>query len=94
MFNYHQIESDVSPITWPQRLANVSKALWSLTARPAVHTTATATTAAEKPVLLTLRASLPADRTDVVCLAMAGELTRHTYTSLIEKGKPLPQAVE
>ncbi|MCE7982291.1 MAG: hypothetical protein DYG89_13935 [Caldilinea sp. CFX5] len=83
------IASNISPaqataIPWPQRFATALKTLWGIARPAATPTTMVETAAADKPVLLALQASLPAGRTDVVCLAVAGELTRHTYTSLIE----------
>lgn len=85
----HRISSsvsptDASPIAWPQHLTNAVKALWRIALRPSSGAITAATVAVDKPVLLTLRASLPADRADVLCLTVEGTLSYHTYTLLIE----------
>ena len=88
MFN---IASNLSPtqsttLPWPQRFTAAVKTLWGAAQPVAAPATIAETVATDKPVLLTLRASLPGGRSDVVCLAVEGELSCHTYTSLIETG--------
>lgn len=85
----HRISSSVSPtdaapIAWPQHLTNAVKALWRIALRPSSGAITAATVAVNKPVLLTLRASLLADRADVVWLTVEGTLSCYTYTVLIE----------
>ncbi|MCE7982302.1 MAG: hypothetical protein DYG89_13990 [Caldilinea sp. CFX5] len=76
--------ANASPIPWPQRLTNVVKALWRITRPQSSHATTADTVAADQPVLLALRASLLAGRTDVVCLTVEGEVNSETYTILVE----------
>lgn len=86
-FSASAAPTTVSPLPWSQRLANVGKALWGVTARPATHTAHTMAAdanAAEKPVLLALRVSLPPGRTDVVYLTVEGEVNSETYAILVE----------
>lgn len=85
----HRISSsvshtDASAIAWPQHLTNAVKALWRIALRQSSGAITAATVAVDKPVLLTLRASLLADRADVLCLTVEGTLSCHTYTILIE----------
>ncbi len=80
----NRIQSNAAPSAWPDRLTSLVKAVWaSVVHRPPQPATAY-TVAENKPVLLHLRASLLPGRSDVVCLAVEGELNRHTYESLIE----------
>lgn len=77
------IQSTFSSVAWPDRLTNLVKAVWgSVAHRPSSASTSTPT--ASKAVLLTIRATLPPGQSAVVCLAVEGELSRHTFASLIE----------
>ena len=80
----NQIPSEAWPIAWWQRLTSRVKALSNVSLHPLPQPMIAPTIVASNPVLLTLRAVLPAGQTDVVCLAVVGELSCHTYESLIE----------
>ena len=78
------IPSETWPIAWLQQLTSRVKALWSVALHHPPQPAIAPTIVANNLVRLTLRAVLPAGQTDVVCLAVVGELSCHTYESLIE----------
>ncbi|MFN8495018.1 MAG: hypothetical protein U0350_45865 [Caldilineaceae bacterium] len=71
-------------IEWSHRFSRRWQALWPQAAQRQPAAMVAHTPVAHEPVLLTVRISLPPGQTAVGCLAIAGELNRHTYTSLIE----------
>jgi hypothetical protein len=78
------IPSNALPATWPQRLSSAVKTAWETTFRRPAQPVTAPPVVTGKPVLLTVQVTLPPARPDVVCLAVAGELNRHTYTTLID----------
>lgn len=72
------------PLGWLHRLSSRWQALWQRAAQRQPESTVAHTKVEHEPALLTVRTILPPGQTAVVCLAVAGELNRHTYTSLIE----------
>lgn len=72
------------PMGWLHQLNNRLKTVRQQIAHRQAKAQITAPRAEYEPVSLTVRASLPLGRTDVVCLTVEGELNRHTYLSLIE----------
>lgn len=78
------IPSHALPATWPQRLTRAVKTAWETTFRRPAQPVTAPLLAASNAILLTVRTIPQPARPDVVCLAVAGELNRQTYTSLID----------